>query len=264
MTPSQTAALRRPWWRSPALRALLAQLFALVLLRLCLPYLVRLVPPEDAAFRILLLACMQGALAAALAFMLGLQRWWWLIQFLFPLALVYALQWRIAPAWYLAAFVFSVLLYWSTFRTQVPYYPSGSIVWRQILSQLPDGPCRVADLGSGLGGMLLFLEKQRPDLILHGVEMAPLPWLISRLRAKLCGSRVQFLRCDYQSLDLGQYDLVFAYLAPPAMPSLWLQLKEQMRPGSHFFSYEFPVPGHVADYSIVLGRRARILYGWRF
>ncbi len=257
--------LRRAWWASPALRAVLLQCLVLpavwFLWQALLPLLWQ--PQMGQMPALLLFSVLQGMIAALLTPVLRLARWWVLIQFLFPLAILLALQFHIAPVWYLTAFIFSVLLYWSTFRTQVPYYPSGKRVWQALLAQLPARPATVADLGSGLGGMLLFLATQRSDLLLHGLEMAPLPWFVSRLRAAVQGNRVRFFRADYQQADLAQYDLVFAYLAPPAMPSLWLQAKAQMRPGSWLFSYEFPVPGQAPDFCQELGTRGRILYGWR-
>lgn len=222
--------------RTPALQALLVQAGAL------LPCAALAVGAESFGFSLTLLhaAVLQGVLAMLLSWKMGLARWWLPIQLLFPLALLAGLALHLPPWLALLAFLLLLGWYWSTYRTQVPYYPSSPAVWRAVLDLLPAGQAgRVIDIGSGLGGFALHLAAARPELQVQGIELAPLPWLVSRLRARLAGSRAQFLRGDYQQLDLGQYDLVFAYLSPAAMPALEQQAQQQMRTGSLLVSYEF-------------------------
>ena len=171
----------------------------------------------------------------------------------------------IPPAAFLGAFLFLLLLYWSTFRTQVPYYPSGVRVWDEVARLLPQGrPVCAIDIGSGLGGLVLELARRRPESTFAGIELAPLPWLVSLLRARLSGSSARFVRGDYAHLDLGQYDAVFAYLSPAAMSALWQQASRQMRPGSILLSYEFLITEKSPDLSIVLPGRGPALYVWHF
>ena len=48
------------------------------------------------------------------------------------------------------------------------------------------GRCAIVDIGSGLGGLVLDLARAPPRLRRSsGIELAPLPWLASRLRAQL-------------------------------------------------------------------------------
>jgi SAM-dependent methyltransferase len=223
----------------PALRALLVQAGAL------LPCAALAAGAEalGAGLTLLQAALLQGVLAAGLSWKIGLARWWLPIQLLFPLAVLAGLALQL-PTW-LAAAAFLILLgwYWSTYRTQVPYYPSNSRVWRAVLDQLPtDRPLRVIDIGSGLGGFTLHLAAARPESDVRGIELAPVPWLVSRLRAAVTGSRARFLRGDYERLDFAEYDLVFAYLSPAAMPALWRKAQREMRPGSLLASYEFEIP----------------------
>jgi SAM-dependent methyltransferase len=225
--------------RVPALQALLVQAGAL------LPCAALAVAADavGAGLTLLQAALLQGLLAAALSWKLGLARWWLPIQLLFPLAVLAGLALRLPP--WLAGIAFLILLgwYWSTYRTQVPYYPSNPAVWRAVLAELPqDRALRVIDIGSGLGGFTLHLAAARPESQVAGIELAPLPWLVSRLRAALSGSRARFLRGDYERLDFADYDLVFAYLSPAAMPALWRKAQREMRPGSLLASYEFEIP----------------------
>ena len=212
-----------------------------------------------------LAALVQGALAAALAHWRGLARWWLAIQLLFPLALVGASAFAL-PSWvFLVLFVFLLLLYWSTFRTQVPYYPSGRRVWDAVHAALPQGrPVRVIDIGSGLGGFAIDLAARRADALVDGIELAPLPWLASRIAARLRGSSARFMLGDYEALDFAGYDAVFCYLSPAAMSALWRKAAREMRPGSMLLSYEFGIAERPADRSIVLTERGTALYVWHF
>ncbi|HTH43954.1 MAG TPA: class I SAM-dependent methyltransferase [Oxalicibacterium sp.] len=189
-------------------------------------------------------ACVQGACAALLSQWRGLAPWWLAIQLLFPLALVLASSLHL-PSWiFLLAFLFFLFLYWTTFRTQVPFYPSGPAVWAKVAELVPgERDISFVDIGSGLGGLPLHLARRFPGSRFVGVELAPLPWLISFLRARAGGSAARFHRHDYNDLHFAQYDIVFAYLSPAAMSDLWKKAKSEMRPGSMLISYEFAIPG---------------------
>jgi predicted O-methyltransferase YrrM len=97
-----------------------------------------------------------------------------------------------------------------------------------------------------------------------GIELAPLPWLASWLRARASGSRARFIRGDYDRLDFGSFDVVFAYLSPAAMGALWQKAQREMRPGSMLMSYEFAVEGHPPALSLCLRGTGRTLYIWHF
>ncbi|MBC7453488.1 MAG: class I SAM-dependent methyltransferase [Massilia sp.] len=211
-------------------------------------------------------ACLlQGALAAALSRWRKLAWWWLAIQWLFPVALLGAAQLQLPPSLFLSAFSLMLLVYWSTFRTQVPYYPSGRRAWDAVASLLPPEPLYVIDIGSGLGGLVLDLARRRPESTFVGIELAPLPWLISALRAQLLRrSNARFVRGDYEQLDLGDYDAVFAYLSPAAMSALWAKASAEMRPGALLLSYEFEIGEKAPDMTIVPTGRGPLLYGWRF
>jgi SAM-dependent methyltransferase len=208
----------------------------------------------------------QGAVAAALSRWRGLAPWWLAIQLLFPLALLAGLGLDLPPWLFLAGFVALLLVYWSTFRTQVPYYPSGKRAWDAVAGLLPPGrPLYVIDIGSGLGGLVLDLAARRPESTFAGIELAPLPWLVSRLRGLLAGrANARFIRGDYEQLDLGDFDAVFAYLSPAAMGALWRKALAEMRPGSLLLSYEFGIADKAPDLTIVPTGRGPALYGWHF
>jgi SAM-dependent methyltransferase len=248
-------------WRAPAVQALVLQCFAFPLTWIAVFLLARsgLNPGYDGA------ALLQGGFACLLARWRGLAPWWLGIQLVFPLALMQT-QSLAVPAWiWLAAFLFLLLLFWSTFRTQVPYYPSGKRVWDEVARLLPqDRPVCAIDIGSGLGGLVLDLAARRPDSTFFGIELAPLPWFVSSLRAKLTGSNARFVRGDYEHVDFANYDAVFAYLSPAAMSALWRKAAREMRPGAILLSYEFLITEKAPDISIVPTGRGPALYVWHF
>lgn len=263
----QTSYLQRVV-RAPAVRALLIQCGAAPL-SLGLVYLL-----ASAQFPVdyLTVAIVHGVVAAALTWMAGLAVWWRAIEFVFPLAVLAALSLRLPPWLFLAVFLFLLGLYWSTFRTQVPYYPSHAAVWDAVRQQLPppraDGRAlRVIDIGSGLGGLVLYLARVRPDIECVGIELAPLPWLASRLRALFGGAaarRARFVLGDYERLDFAQFDLVFAYLSPAAMPGLWRKAEAEMCRDSILISYEFAIVGRPADQTIHATDDTAAIYKWYF
>lgn len=206
----------------------------------------------------------QSASAALFSYVLRMQSWWLLIQALFVPAVIVTLRLQLAPGWYLGGFVGLVLVYWSTFSTQVPLYVSRRQVWRAVLAQLPQDPgLRCIDLGSGLGGWVQYLARMRSDSHFSGIESAPLPCWMGKLRT-LFQTNADVAWGDFWKHDLSTYDVVFAYLSPVPMPDLWDKVQREMRPGTLFISYRFCVPG-VAPSAVVelndLGRTQ--LYLWR-
>ena len=253
-------ALRRIW-RAPAVQALLLQCAAFV------PTLIAVFLLARAGLEVSYasVALVQGGFACLLARWRGLAAWWLAIELLFPLALYGTLGLHIAPLWFLAAFLLFLVLYWSTFRTQVPYYPSGQRVWDEVDKLLPQGrPVAAIDIGSGLGGLVLELARRRPGSQFTGIELAPLPWLASRLRATLSRSQAKFLLGDYENLNFADYDLVFAYLSPAAMSALWRKASAEMRPGSKLLSYEFLITEKAPDLIVSPKGRGPVLYVWDF
>jgi SAM-dependent methyltransferase len=158
-----------------------------------------------------------------------------------------------------------VLFYWSSFRTRVPLYLSDRKAWDAIIPLLPSTTSfRFIDIGSGFGDVPFYLESRFPQAQFFGTEIAPAPWLISWVRARVRHSQVRFMRRDYAALDLGGFEVVFAFLSPAAMPAVWRQAQAQMRPGSVFISLSFEAPGRQPDQMIMLAEGARhTLYVWR-
>lgn len=208
---------------------------------------------------------LQGGLAAGLSFRLRQPAWWWGLHSVFLPAIWLALPLDFPPWAWLVAFAVLLGFFWNTFRTRVPLYLSDRKAWEALLPLLPaERPFRFIDLGSGFGGVLFYLEPRFPLGRFEGAEIAPASWLVSRMRAAWRKSRVVFHRRDYGGLDLGDYDVVFAFLSPAVMPALWAQAQAQMRAGAWFVSLSFDVAGAPPDRTISLADGPRhTLYAWR-
>ncbi|MDB5962001.1 MAG: SAM-dependent methyltransferase [Massilia sp.] len=246
-------------WRAPAVTALLLQGACLPLTYALVWLLLRAGADIDYAGA----ALIQGVLASAASLWRRLAAWWLAIQLLFPLALLGGLGLQL-PSWlFLALFLIFLLVFWSTFRTQVPYYPSGQRAWNAVAALLPARPLNFIDVGSGLGGLVLELAARRPDSTFCGIELAPLPWLLSRWRAQ-GRPNAHFVRGDYETLDFAAFDVVFAYLSPAVMTALFKKASAEMRPGSLLLSYEFCIATKTPDLTIQPDGGGALLYGWHF
>ena len=255
--------LLKPTFRHPpAIVALLVQFAAFA----CALFITNLFAIKPSA---IVFACFCGMIAAGLSYIARLARWWLIIQCLFAPALAAALTLQIHPNFFLTAFLIMLLVFWNTFRTQVPLYLSSEKVWHALENYLPHPkPGRsfaFVDIGSGLGGVLTHLVQIRPDGVYSGVESAPLPFLCSWLRIRLGGYRQ--CRVQWGSLwncDLSHYDVVFAYLSPAPMERLWCKARAEMRPGTVFISSTFAVPGQLPFEAVEIDdRHHSTLLVWR-
>jgi SAM-dependent methyltransferase len=208
-------------------------------------------------------ALVQAAVALRIATLAGAARWWLPLHLAFVPVLVWASGLQIPAFAWGAAFLILAAIYGGTFRTQVPLFLTGASVRARLAELLaPERSLRFIDLGCGLGGVIAALKRARPECEFHGVELAPLPYLLSRWRAGRAGCNVT--RRDLMAVDLAAYDVVYAFLSPAPMPQLWAKAKREMRPGTLFVSLAFPVPDECAHEVIPVSGRARhTLYVWR-
>ncbi|MBP1850302.1 hypothetical protein [Rhizobium halophytocola] len=200
-----------------------------------------LIPPVGSITQIVIFL-VQGAAAALIGRLLGLPLIWWPLQLLLPLMLAMA---PIVPAWtFLAAFALCLLIYWNSASEQVPLYLTNRRTFEAVGQIAEDaGAESLVDLGSGTGGIVLYLARTRPHLHAQGVETAPLVFLLSRLRLLL--ARLPNAHIRYRSLwaeDLSRHDLVYCFLSPVPMPRLYEKAKAEMRPGTLLVSNSFLVP----------------------
>lgn len=219
----------------PALKAFLSQLAGWLIAAL-------LVRSQVLPAELWWLVGAQAVAATAVALALRSARWWLPVHIAFSPLLVAANTLGVAPGWYLAVFIALTVVYWTSFRTQVPLYLSGGGVVAAVSELLPtDRPVSVLDLGSGTGALLIRLARLRPDCRFTGVEAAPGPYLVGRLLSRGL-SNVRFERGDFFARDWSEYDVIYAFLSPVPMARVWRKARREMRPDGVLISNDFPVP----------------------
>jgi Methyltransferase domain len=149
------------------------------------------------------------------------------------------------PYWYLVGLFGIGAVFLPAIWTRVPYYPTASADYEVILSQLPYKPgVRFIDLGCGSGKLLVFLARRAVWGNYTGVELAPMTFAFARvftwIFAKKNNVTIRF--GDLSRVDLSEYDVVFAFLSPAAMPKLWEKVRCEMKSGSIFVTSCFAAP----------------------
>lgn len=246
-----------------ALTALLAQVFAMLsvtLIAAAIPALTQGQAPGQLQW-----ALMQGVIAAAIGRRLGLAVWWLPVHLAFTPALVAALSLDLPPLWFLGGFLLLALVYGKIYQTRVPLYLSSRAAVEALASLLPERRgFSFIDLGSGCGGLLHDLRTARPDGNYHGIEAAPLPFLLSKCRNFFAATGCRISWGDFWTFDLAPYDVAYAYLSPLPMAALWRKARREMRPGSIFVSNSFGVPGVTPQHSLELSDfGGSVLHLWR-
>jgi hypothetical protein len=216
-----------------------------------------------AALPLAALPWVEGAGAALVGVAIGLPRWWLPINALFFPAMHALLTLSVPPLAYLAGLALLLVCNVGAWRSRVPLFLSSRQAAAVVTTLLPRAHgFRLLDLGSGTGSFLCNLAGVRPDGRYTGVEMAPLPLLLARWRARRRPA-LQVTLGDFWRQDLAGYDVVYAYLSPAPMARLWRKARAEMRPGSLFISNSFAVPGVPPQQTIHLGDRMRsTLYVW--
>ncbi|MEC5399445.1 class I SAM-dependent methyltransferase [Uliginosibacterium sp. H1] len=210
------------------------------------------------------LACLQGLAAALVSIGLRCPRWWTAIHLGFMPLIVLAVGISI-PAWlWLSGFAALALIYWSSFRTQVPLFLSNRITVHKLAAWLPpQGTVKLLDIGSGTGSLLTRLARLRPDWALTGIESAPAPYVLSRWLARKL-PQLHLVRGDFWKHSLAGYDVVYAFLSPVPMGDLWRKAVREMRPGSWLVSNSFAIPGAAPEDRVEVGdTRGSVLYCYR-
>ncbi|MDR3087321.1 MAG: class I SAM-dependent methyltransferase [Azoarcus sp.] len=206
------------------------------------------------------LAFIQSVAATLAAATMRSARWWLPIHFVFTPLLFAALSPGLPPGIWLTAFAVLALIYWSSFRTQVPLFLSTRQTAVALAELLPPGPAAVLDLGCGIGSLLIPLAELRPDARLTGIETAPAPFVLARLRARKRPA-ITIMRGDFFAHSWAEYDLVYAFLSPVPMSRVWEKAQREMKPGSLLVSNSFAIPerppGRVIE--VTDRRRTRLL-----
>lgn len=213
------------------------------------------------------LAIVSGS-AAGFTAMLGLPRWWLAIQVALPPAVYIALI-QDLPAWpYAVGFAILFLVFSNSAGDRVPLYLSNRTTWRAIGKFAEtEGPVRFIDLGCGLGGTVTAIARvnRHPDSRFRGVETAPLPYAIAKVRCALSrDSRIDVRRLSLWDQPLGDWDIVYAFLSPAPMPRLLEKASAELKSDAVLISNSFTAAGWPDTEAIQLSDgRKTVLHVWR-
>jgi hypothetical protein len=225
---------------NPLWRALLIQVIIFAVIVGVLPSL-SFITHLDMGMQGLELAGIQSILAVGLTYLLRLPPWWLIIQAIFPIAIWVGLIQTLIPAWgFGVVTVLLGLVFSNVWRERVPLYLSNAIT-QSAMAQFAQekGIQRAVDLGSGLGGIVRALAGVGVEAT--GVESSPLlVWVSNLLSSGKDNARV--IRGDIWQTDLSQMDLVYVFLSPVPMPSIWRKACMEMKSGSWLVSNSFAIP----------------------
>jgi hypothetical protein len=137
---------------------------------------------------------------------------------------------------------------WTTLRVGISPVPSSGKATRAILDLIPgNSGDRIAELGSGWGGLALAVTNHRPKAHVVAYELSVWPWVWSIGIARLMRrQQIEFSRQDFFDADLGDTDVVLCYLFPGAMERLAKRLTH-LKAGSIIISNTFRLPGWQPD-----------------
>ncbi|MDH5552758.1 MAG: class I SAM-dependent methyltransferase [Nitrosomonas sp.] len=214
---------------------------------------------------IIQLAFLQAITAATISYKLHKPKWWIPIHLTFAPALIATSTLSISPIWFLTGFLILILTQGKTFQTQVPLYLSSNEAAQRLASLLPkEKKFSLIDVGCGCGGLLSQLSKTQSKGHFFGIEAAPIPYLLSKVRVMIKTPNCTIRWGDFWKHDLAPYDVVYAYLSPVPMESLWQKARNEMRPGSLFISNSFIIPGIEPEQTLPLNdMTGSTLYLWR-
>lgn len=205
----------------------------------------------------------QALVAGALARWSRLPPVWQLLNLALPCAAWGALIGAVPTAPLAVVGIVALLLYAPTFWTRVPYYPTSTPTYAALLDLLPtDRPFQLLDIGCGFAPLLRYLAGHRPHGTFTGVEISPLAFLGAWLKS-LPHHRVTIRWRSFWRIDLSRYDVVYAFLAPGPMPTVWDKVVREMRPGTVFISNTFPAPAEPDEVRAINDARGARLYIYR-
>jgi predicted RNA methylase len=150
-------------------------------------------------------------------------------------------------------FCLSTLLY--HFKTGVPPYPSSKKESIAVLQLLQTTRCEagpIYELGCGWGNLAVALAKQYPNTQIIGIEISPLPYMISLLRS-LRYKNLKIIRKDFYQVHLHDASAITCYLMRAPMKKLEEKLNKELPSSTPVVSVAFYFP-HITPTSIVKGQ----------
>lgn len=219
---------------------LIKALFCQILAGVCTLLIVRLL--LNFTLPIVGVVIMQAIIAAGVSILIRQAIWWRIIHLVFIPAIFFMQYIQLPSSLYLWAFLCSILIFWGTVKGDVPLFLSSAKVVENVQHIVAGEQAHsFADIGAGVGSMIIPLAKKHPELRIFAVERAPLPWLFMLYRCRQLNN-VKVVFTDFWRSDLSDYAVVYAFLSPLVMEKVGQKVENSMRHGSLFISCCFPIP----------------------
>jgi hypothetical protein len=188
--------------------------------------------------------------------------WWWHVfhHTIFPFAF-YFMTFEFSPSSYFWVFLVLLLIFAGAIVSRVPLYFSG-IKQIEVLTELikPEHK-NFVDLGAGIGSVIIPIALQFPNLHIVAYEIAPLTYLVGRIRTRNLAN-ISWKLARFEFADLAESDIIYAFLSPEPMCKLWQKVREEQKLGSIFISNSFPVKD-VEPTQVMLADTVHPLYVYR-
>ncbi|RMG45239.1 MAG: class I SAM-dependent methyltransferase [Candidatus Dadabacteria bacterium] len=211
------------------------------------------------------LSLIHGIVACIISRWLKMPPAWQAANLLLPPGIVLYVELKLPAGILLLAFIITVLIYLPVIWSGIPYYPTSRKTYAEIAKLLPaDKSFTMLDIGCGFSGLLFYLSKRFPEGKFTGVEIGPVPYLLSKLKTIVFRPKnVEILFKDFWKMDFSSYDVIYAFLAPGPMERLWQKVKSEMKPGSIFITNTFEVEAKADQVVVVEDYRVFKLYLFR-
>ncbi len=87
--------------------------------------------------------------------------------------------------------------------------PETELLVEAVLKRLPEGECRILDLGTGSGAIALAIAHERPDCAVSAVERSEAALALARENAQRLGLRVEFIEGSwFEPLAGRRFDVI--------------------------------------------------------
>ena len=104
-----------------------------------------------------------------------------------------------------------------------------------------DEHLKIADLGSGWGGVAFSIAKAFPNARITGYEISPSPFWFSKILSQFY-KNASITRQNFFDQDLRDYDVLVFYLTPRLTQKLQDKFSDHLKPGTLIISNAFPLP----------------------
>ena len=123
---------------------------------------------------------------------------------------------------------------------EVPTLSAGNKVIRKILENIDfKGEKKFYDLGSGSGKLISRVAEQYPRLECVGIEYNISAYFTAKIRNVFLKNKVSYQRGNFFKVDLGDADIVYAYLFPSVMDDLETKLSNELKKGALVITNSF-------------------------